>query len=228
VIKPGPPNPEASDIAEELNVLVKEIAAHNRVVSRFMGSYALLSLMNERRDHYGMVLAIDTSRQTLEHHASRPKGIELVKDAGGAVGGISIGPHFASEWELLELARAMAELDDEPKREAALKTVVRQTLIKGETRCWELRPMIDRGDVATSPTENPGTILKWAEVIDQIVRLARSESYVGVERCMQAFMSVLESGTQNGGRVELGSLGSFGVEVRPDGHLILTFQDAWG
>jgi hypothetical protein len=219
----------AGDMADELVLLIREIARHPRPDSRSLAAYTLIAGLNERRDRSGLLLTIDASRQTLLHLSEMDEGIGLTKDVGGAVSGIRIGPHFANEWDILELSRAIGSNASKAARKTTLETVVHQTLIKGETRCWELRPVINGMPAPPYTQGNAHNTVPTAEVVFQIADLmGGGVNPETIRRCLTSLAIVIERGTQWGGRVELPGLGSFICQVDPGGTPNLVFRDGVG
>lgn len=213
-----------ADMADELDVIVREIAAHPRADSRLMAAYGLLAELNLRRDQYGVALAVDSSRQTLRHLENMDEGIAVIRDVGGAATGVRIGPHFPNEWDLLELARAVAAIGAEQERQKALSLVVHQTLINGETRCWELKPMID-ATVPTTVTSSP-TVLAGDDVAARVaVHLNGLVTAETVHACLAALGGVIEHETRRGCDVAVPGLGTFRSNVMPNGEVLLAFKD---
>ncbi len=215
-----------ADMADELDVIVREIAAHPRADSRFMAAYGLLAELNLRRDQYGVALAVDSSRQTLRHLENMDEGITLVRDVGGAATAVRIGPHFPNEWDMLELARAVTGFGDEAGRQAALALVVHQTLIKGETRCWEVKPMIPASTPAAKH-DGDHSVLNSEELASRVAEaLGGDVTGYAVHLCLVALAGVIETETHHGGRVSLDGLGVFSAEVQPNGEVALVFADS--
>lgn len=213
-----------ADMADELDVIVREIAAHPRADSRFMAAYGLLAELNLRRDQYGIALAVDSSRQTLRHLENMHEGIAVMRDVGGAVTGVRIGPHFPNEWDLLELARMVEGMKDEAGRMAALSLVVHQTLINGETRCWELKPMIG-ATVPAAVTSSP-TVLAGDDVAARVaVHMNGLVTAETVNACLAALGGVIEDETRRGCDVAVPGLGTFRLDVMPNGEVLLAFKD---
>lgn len=218
----------SGDMADELDVLVREIAEHDRHDSRTVASYVLLSGLNLRRDHYGVAFAIDGSRQTLLHLSSMNEGIDVTTDVGGAASGLRIGPHFANDWDLLELARAVGGKPDVAARKAALETVVHHTLVEGETRCWELKLLVDEVSVTITPAVEEEVVVSGSEVLGRVASILGGEvEMIDVQLCLAAVAIILEDGTRRGGRVELPHLGSFSCRILPNGAPGLIFRDTY-
>ena len=218
----------SGDMADELGVLVGEIADHDRFDSRTVATYVLLSGLNLRRDHYGVAFAIDGSRQTLLHLGHMEEGIAVTADAGGAASGIRIGPHFANDWDMLELARSIGTKPDAEARKAALETVVHQTLVEGETRCWELKPLLAQVAGAATSAVKEQVVLPSPEVLSRVAGvLGGGMETIDVQLCLAALAIVLEDWTQRGGRVEVPHLGSFACQVLPNGVPHLVFRDTY-
>jgi len=215
-----------ADMADELDVIVREIAAHPRADSRFMAAYGLLAELNLRRDQYGVALAVDSSRQTLRHLENMDEGITLIRDVGGAATAVRIGPHFPNDWDILGLARAVTGVGDEAGRQAALSLVVHQTLIKGETRCWEVMPMISTS-IPAIKTSGDTAVLGGEDLAARVADvLGPDVTGYAVHLCLVALVGVIEAETLHGGRVSLGGLGVFSTEVQPNGEAVLVFADS--
>ncbi len=215
-----------ADMADELEVIVREIAAHPRADSRFMAAYGLLAELNLRRDQYGVALAVDSSRQTLRHLENMDEGITLIRDVGGAATAVRIGPHFPNEWDILGLARAVTGVSDEAGRQAALSLVVHQTLIKGETRCWEVTPMISASIPAATP---PGdsAVLGGEDLASRVADVLGGDvTGYAVHLCLIALAGVIAMETQDGRQVSLGGLGVFSTKAQPNGEVVLVFTDS--
>jgi len=216
-----------ADMADELGVLGREIASHASADARFLATVALLVHLNNRRDHYGLVLGVDSARQTLRHLGGMSEGIELIKDTGGAVVGLRIGPHFPNDWHLLELAREVCDLQTEQDRLAAVSTMVQATLMAGETRCWELRPVIARPSPSTLPTVQYGAVMHSPEVLSNISKMMGAETPEDlVAEVLKSLTAVIELGTEHGGTVEIAGLGRFTATVYPNGEVGLLLRSS--